>query len=1089
MRDEDVYIDTGLLNAILNADSVQPSSKPVTTVRRAPLPVATSPPSDSSSAASSNSDMHGFVQILFEPGCISSLVSGGQLAWQDAHAALCTCRDARSSYTRTRDALFRKFIPGFAYGTRANHEPKVDIEHWVLFMISLSEPLHRYPTLALTLLSSNGPPSPSEDSLAHKLEQLSLAHSRMMLLLRTRAPLVPRQSDLEDPPFRSADASSSKELSFPQPLGYAAGEVQIGTPPTPPSQPGTLRGTRENHQRHASASSRLSRIFVSTPKAPPPAPQRDKRYWTPSTVDPRERRMSRHVQSASMSDTESRRSIRASMYGLRSLASSDSGGTGTIPLSARSVHDPILASTRSRALVLRLFVPCARLDEPETLDECSEQLREEGLWDFVSPGDVLCNLGHVPDASSSETSSWIVVDSHRRLSVWCPSDGTPAPLSGEDALRCATPFYYAHLSSTAAAPSGGASPPYAGSAMTSRAPSVYSFAGPLSASTPTLPRPPFFTPSHKRPGSSGGSTPTAPPSAWSASYASPPTPPRVNPFSATQQPSPDPRWVLRIPPLEALLPAPAISGPAPANVNVQWTLSPQVGLVPLRSAGFGATARVKRYVWLALVDLRRRGTRLDAPPVPPLPSWAAGGRSQQQPQKQAPSAAEELLGVCWQREWVLEAEGTREGRARLEAILGGQDGEERLWEIVRERCAPGRLWMRLATYPTRQDPDEPGVNSPHERLAMTPTIPPRLQQQQQQQQPRYQLPPVQFAAAAAAYAQDSKAHMAVALQQPPPERERRVASQPHPDTARRPSKRLSKRQPGDDQRRTASAERTPQPRLPQQPREQRPLPPVSQGMQQWYGGDVATPVAQHPQWPAPRASPSTVAQPLPVHAQQPSWYAPPAVEHSLPPPPPPVQQQPWSPVQQHNSRMKRESSPLNPNHRSSSSLPHDSSSSSLVAPSTSSGSSTRPAPNEPMRMPALPAVLASSTRALPALPPGAAPPAPTPSPINTTLPSSHPPPPPPSSSFITLPSPSNSLQRSPPPPERKHSPPPPLPPPKLSANTANLPRDPSAPLSAPPLVRSAFGPATGLVPPPPPPPQTKRKLTRRKVVSALLPGR
>ena len=57
------------------------------------------------------------------------------------------------------------------------------------------------------------------------------------------------------------------------------------------------------------------------------------------------------------------------------------------------------------------------------------------------------------------------------------------------------------------------------------------------------------------------------------------------------------------------------------------------------------------------------------------------------------------LGRGWQGEWVLEAEGTKEGRqALVEALSNGTVGpgltKRALWEVVREKSGGGRLWLK-----------------------------------------------------------------------------------------------------------------------------------------------------------------------------------------------------------------------------------------------------------------------------------------------------------------------------------------------------------------------------------------------------------
>jgi len=59
------------------------------------------------------------------------------------------------------------------------------------------------------------------------------------------------------------------------------------------------------------------------------------------------------------------------------------------------------------------------------------------------------------------------------------------------------------------------------------------------------------------------------------------------------------------------------------------------------------------------------------------------------------------VGDGWNVEWVVEAEGTKEGKAGLIMALDPSEDEvhDTEWEIVREKCSPGRLWMRLIVLP------------------------------------------------------------------------------------------------------------------------------------------------------------------------------------------------------------------------------------------------------------------------------------------------------------------------------------------------------------------------------------------------------
>ncbi len=52
------------------------------------------------------------------------------------------------------------------------------------------------------------------------------------------------------------------------------------------------------------------------------------------------------------------------------------------------------------------------------------------------------------------------------------------------------------------------------------------------------------------------------------------------------------------------------------------------------------------------------------------------------------------LGEGWHGEWILEGEGTREGRQSLLDALSGHVNVKREWELVMERSTPTRIWLR-----------------------------------------------------------------------------------------------------------------------------------------------------------------------------------------------------------------------------------------------------------------------------------------------------------------------------------------------------------------------------------------------------------
>jgi hypothetical protein len=56
------------------------------------------------------------------------------------------------------------------------------------------------------------------------------------------------------------------------------------------------------------------------------------------------------------------------------------------------------------------------------------------------------------------------------------------------------------------------------------------------------------------------------------------------------------------------------------------------------------------------------------------------------------------VGEGWFGEWVLEYEGTREGKQTLLDALGGRALGRREWELVREKSGGGKLWLRYVFF-------------------------------------------------------------------------------------------------------------------------------------------------------------------------------------------------------------------------------------------------------------------------------------------------------------------------------------------------------------------------------------------------------
>lgn len=264
---------------------------------------------------------------------------------------------------------------------------------------------------------------------------------------------------------------------------------------------------------------------------------------------------------------------------------------------ASSPHDLSLATSRLRAPLLRVFVPCTHLDEV-AITACEEQLIASGAWEHLSAGDIICNFGFVPppepdNGSHSSKSSIKAADrertQHRRR--WLIFNGyclvhyiPPSPPPVENSLILPSPFYFSHI---------------------------------------------------------------------------------LPPFS-------DPRFILALP----ALPPQIFSnnGGVQARFGLDDTY-PQLTLSHVRTRvasphSPGGYAYVKKYMWLMRIPYVGPGSGTSAGPA---------------------------LGEGWQGEWMLEAEGTKEGRQSLvDAVKAGHDGStpQGLWDIVRDKSGGGRIWMR-----------------------------------------------------------------------------------------------------------------------------------------------------------------------------------------------------------------------------------------------------------------------------------------------------------------------------------------------------------------------------------------------------------
>ncbi|KAG1737336.1 hypothetical protein EDB19DRAFT_989774 [Suillus lakei] len=612
---------------------------------RRPSLVQDRPPQSASSVAKSLAwkRMHrAAVHSLKQPHIVASLLQFIQ--WADFYVLLSTCADMRHLWDSRdfKDVILSHFVPGYSYALRHRDLSKyqdldISLQDLDLLIISQRVPPHQYPVHALRSISSL-PPSRDYDAttakLTHKLAILCLTHSRFVLLLQSlvhSSPLpLPIDDDSQFQPPRFPSVSPTlphglRELTFPAPLSF----VSDASEKAPSSAYSS--GTRSDRRRSVSRlrdrvnSSQLSHdpkprspdtskprasadinlpinqrkqrklsIFGGrNPPPPPPSEPRSLKYY-----DARWRRtiagtppqapasLGTYANNRNfMSEDDIRKSVmrthrRTGSSEMSSASSSAScspsppffrkGAQDAFGLSTDSPHELHTATSRTRAPVLRVFVPCTGLI-PAAISLCEQQLIDNGLWEHLSTGDIVCNFGYVPAAPESDETSSSSLESDRSVlrKSWLLYNGhslvqfvPPAPPPVEDSLSLPSPLYYSHL--------------------------IPSHIHPLFAFAP--------------PGGGGV--------------------PELNLVQTTER-----------------------------------VRSPQ---------SRGGWAAAKKHMWVARARVGMGFVDVD-----------------------------DGLGEGWRGEWVLETEGTREGRQTLVDCLSGDAGEVFVWEFVREKSGGGRIWLKL----------------------------------------------------------------------------------------------------------------------------------------------------------------------------------------------------------------------------------------------------------------------------------------------------------------------------------------------------------------------------------------------------------
>lgn len=320
--------------------------------------------------------------------------------------------------------------------------------------------MHAYSLLTRTTFETE-----DYEDMTKKLVAFSLAHSRFVLLLQALVHSSPFPSNLEPEEARLGSKFSQpalRELVFPAPLSYISTSEYSGA--------ATAADSRSidpsNLTYNPSPRMTLPKIkipFMGTPSPPPPPPSESAlKLYSGSW-----RRPSYRVSSSASEDDFAKPLQRPHRrFASADLSSDSSVGVSPSPPSRNSItgrrpsfvrvaspHDLDMATSRVRAPILRVFVPCSVLSEV-SIQECEDQLMEVGLWRHLSTGDIVYNLGYVPPTPDESSSSdddlaeqsryawrkWLIFNGYCLVPFFPPA---PPPL--EDSLALPSPFYYAHI--------------------------------------------------------------------------------------------------------------------------------------------------------------------------------------------------------------------------------------------------------------------------------------------------------------------------------------------------------------------------------------------------------------------------------------------------------------------------------------------------------------------------------------------------------------------------------------------------------------------------------------------------------------------
>ena len=313
-------------------------------------------------------------------------------------------------------------------------------------MTSQSRSLSTYPTHAIVCLSM----SPNvEDNHARMLASLASAHSRFVLLLHNRARTIHDAFD-----WRGMQHTNTIEMVDDLSL-HELPELRIPAPLSYFPQPSDRTSTMLTKQVSISLTSAKARDAtkvsrkLSTPR-PPPGHLATHATWYRSNRG-RVLHGSGFDRNIPLINSTSGRTQWPVPYLpadplISRLPNKSSASLSSLSSFSQSFFIPpnphalLTATSWYFAPVLRVFVPCEDLS-PSAIKACEGQLVRGGLWEYVSIGDIVVNLGYVP-LLNDEESKWLIHNGVG-LEPFSPHGSAPPIANSLGTFPC--PTYYAHL--------------------------------------------------------------------------------------------------------------------------------------------------------------------------------------------------------------------------------------------------------------------------------------------------------------------------------------------------------------------------------------------------------------------------------------------------------------------------------------------------------------------------------------------------------------------------------------------------------------------------------------------------------------------